>query len=114
MHSMTERNITRRDAFGLCHVPPPTHTASSFIPALLYNYTTRVLFFRRDGMWRRLTNDKLALLGEFVCGNLEVERGGTLSYTAGDIVVRTVARAEPTAVVTGLTNGDTSQVGADT
>lgn len=62
----------------------------------------------------RLTDDQLAILGEIVLGNLEVERGRTLPYSAGDIVVRTVARAEPTAVVTGLTNGDTTQVGADT
>lgn len=62
----------------------------------------------------RLTDDQLAILGEIVLGDLEVERGGTLPYSAGDIVVRTVARAEPTAVVTGLANGDTTQVGADT
>jgi hypothetical protein len=62
----------------------------------------------------RLTDDQLAILGEIVLGNLKVERGRTLPYSAGDIVVRTVARAEPTAVVTGLANGDTTQVGADT
>jgi hypothetical protein len=62
----------------------------------------------------RLTDDQLAILGEIVLGNLEVERGRTLPYSAGDIVVRTVARAEPTAVVTCLTNGNTTQMGADT
>jgi hypothetical protein len=62
----------------------------------------------------RLADDKLALLREIVLGNLEVERGGSLSYSAGDVVVRTVARAEPTAVVTSLANGHTTQVGADT
>jgi hypothetical protein len=61
-----------------------------------------------------LTDDQLALLGELVLGDLEVERGGSLSYTAGDVVVRTVAGAEPATEVTGLTNGDTTQMGADT
>lgn len=42
------------------------------------------------------------------------QRGGTLPNTAGDVVVGTVAGAEPAAEVTGLTNGDTTQVGADT
>lgn len=61
-----------------------------------------------------LTDDQLAVLGELVLGDLEVEGGGSLSYTAGDVVVRTVAGAEPATVVTGLTNGDTTQMGADT
>jgi hypothetical protein len=62
----------------------------------------------------RLTNDNLALLREVVCGNLEVERGRSFSYTARDIVVRSVARAEPASKVTSLANGDTSKMGADT
>lgn len=62
----------------------------------------------------RLTDDEDLLLGELVRGNLEVQRSGTLADTAGDIVVRTVARAEPAAVVTGLADGHTTQVGADT
>lgn len=62
----------------------------------------------------RLTDDQLAILGEIVLGDLEVERGGTLPYSAGDVVVRTVARAEPATIVTGLADGDTTQVGADT
>ena len=61
-----------------------------------------------------LTNDDLALLREVVCGNLQVERGRSLSYAARDVVVGTVARAEPASKVTSLTNGDTSQMGADT
>jgi len=61
-----------------------------------------------------LTNDNLALFREVVCGNLQVERGGSLSYTARDVVVGTVARAEPASKVTGLADGNTSQVGADT
>lgn len=62
----------------------------------------------------RLTNDNLALLGEVVLGNLEVERGRSLSYTARDIVVGSVAGAEPATKVTSLANGDTSKMGADT
>lgn len=68
------------------------------------------LFFYHDF---RLTNDKLAIV-KFVFGDFEVEGSRTLSDSTGDIVVRTVARAEPTVVVTGLTNGDTTQMGADT
>lgn len=63
---------------------------------------------------RRLTDDELALLREVVGGNLEVERGRTLSYTARDIVVGTVAGAEPAAKVAGLADGDTTKMGADT
>lgn len=62
----------------------------------------------------RLTDNQGLLLGEAVDGNLQVQRGGALANTAGDIVVGTVAGAEPAAVVTGLTDGDTTQVGADT
>jgi hypothetical protein len=62
----------------------------------------------------RLTNDHLAVLREVIHRNLEVERCGTLSYAAGDVVVRTVARAEPTTKVTSFADGDTSQVSADT
>jgi hypothetical protein len=61
-----------------------------------------------------LTDDKLALLGEVVLGDLEVERGRSLSYPAGDVVVRTVAGAEPAAEVAGLADWDTTQVSADT
>jgi hypothetical protein len=61
-----------------------------------------------------LTDDEGLLLGELVLGYLEVQGSGTLADTAGDIVVRTVARAEPAAVFTGLADGHTTQVGADT
>ena len=47
-------------------------------------------------------------------GNLQVQRSGTLPDTAGDVVVGAVARAEPAAVVTGLTDRNTTKVGADT
>jgi len=69
-----------------------------------------VCFFR----WIRLTDDENLILGEAVLGNLEVQRSGTLANTTGDIVVGAVAGAEPAAKVTGLTDGHTTQVGADT
>lgn len=62
----------------------------------------------------RLTDDEGVLGGEVVLGNLEVQGSGSLSYTAGDVVVRTVAGAEPAAIVTGFTDGDTTKVSADT
>ena len=61
-----------------------------------------------------LTDDEGLVLGEAVLGNLEVQRGGALANAAGDIVVGAVAGAEPAAVVTSLTDGHTTQVGADT
>lgn len=61
-----------------------------------------------------LTNNQLAVLGELVLGDFEVERSGSLSYTSGDIVVRTVARAEPATIVTSLANRHTTEMGADT
>ena len=60
----------------------------------------------------RSTNDHLAIFREVVLGYLEVERGRSLSYAAGDIVVRTVAGAEPAAKVSGLANWNTSKMGA--
>ena len=62
----------------------------------------------------RLTNHHLAVLGEIVLGNLEVERRRSLSYAARDVVVGSVAGAEPAAKVAGLADGDTSEMGADT
>ena len=61
-----------------------------------------------------LTDDQLALFGEVVCGDLEVQRSRTLPDTAGNVVVGTVAGAEPTAKVASLADRDTTQVGADT
>ena len=60
-----------------------------------------------------LSDNEAVLGGEVVCRDLEVKRCGTLSDTAGDIVVRTVARAEPSTKVTSLTDGDTSKMCAD-
>jgi len=63
---------------------------------------------------KALTDNDGVLLGEFVSGNLEVQGGGTLANTARNVVMRTVARAEPATKVTGLADGHTTQVGADT
>lgn len=62
----------------------------------------------------RLTDDDHVLGSEVVLRNLEVQGSGTLPCTAGDIVVGAVAGAEPATVVTGFTDGDTTEVGADT
>lgn len=67
-----------------------------------------------ESILNRLTDDEGVLGGEVVLGNLEVQGSGSLSYTAGDVVVRTVAGAEPAAIVTGFTDGDTTKVSADT
>jgi hypothetical protein len=64
--------------------------------------------------FNRLTNDHLAVLWEVVLWNLEVERGGSLSYATGDVVVGTVAGAEPAAKVASLADGHASKMGADT
>lgn len=61
-----------------------------------------------------LTDDELAVLGEIVLGDLEVQRRGALAYTSGDVVVGTVAGAEPATEVAGLADGHTSQMRADT
>lgn len=61
-----------------------------------------------------LTNDHEFILGEAVVGNLEVQRSRALPYTTRDIVVRTVAGAEPATEVTGFTDGHTTKVSADT
>lgn len=64
-------------------------------------------------LFHRLTNDQLVLLGEVVFGDLEVEGSGSSPDAAGDVVVGTVARAEPSTVVTGLANGHATQMCAD-
>lgn len=61
-----------------------------------------------------LTNDHEFILGEAVLGNLEVQRSRALPYTTRNVVVRTVARAEPATEVTGFTDGHTTKVSADT
>lgn len=61
-----------------------------------------------------LTNHQFVVLGEVVLGDFQVQWCRTLSYTTRDIIVRTVARAEPTAKVACLTNWDTTKMRADT
>lgn len=61
-----------------------------------------------------LTDNNLALLWEIIRRNLQVQWRRSLPYTSGNIVVRTVARAEPASKVTCLTDRHASQVGADT
>lgn len=61
-----------------------------------------------------LTNDNLSIFREVVAGHLKVERSGALSYASRDVVVRTVAGAEPAAEVASLADGNTTEMGADT
>jgi len=61
-----------------------------------------------------LADDKLAFrIIEVVYRNLEVERSGTLADTARDIIMRTMAWAEPSSEIARLANGHASQVGAN-
>ena len=49
------------------------------------------------------------------CGTGRFSRGGALSNAAGRVVVRAVARAEPTAEIAGaVTQGHAAEMGADT
>jgi hypothetical protein len=61
----------------------------------------------------RLTNDQVGLVRELVLWNLEVEWCWALSDAAGNVVMGAVAWAEPASELTGLANGDASQVCAD-
>ena len=64
-------------------------------------------------MHLHLTNDKLLLIVvESVLWDLQVERSGTSSNSTRDIVMGTVTRAEPSSVISSLSNRDTTQVGA--
>jgi hypothetical protein len=62
----------------------------------------------------QLTNNQRHILRELVLWNFEVQWRGSLSYTAGDIVVGTVTGAEPSSEITSFADGYTSQVCADT
>ena len=64
-------------------------------------------------MHLHLTNDKLLLIVvESVLGDLQVERSGTSSNSTRDIVMGTVTGAEPSSVISSLSNRYTTQVGA--
>ncbi len=60
-----------------------------------------------------LTDNQLAVVGEVVRRDLEVEGRGSFADAARDVVVGTVAGAEPAAVVAGLADGHAAQVCAD-
>jgi hypothetical protein len=65
-------------------------------------------------MHLHLTNDKLLLIiVESVLWDLQVERSGTSSNSTRDIVMGTVTRAEPSSVISSLSNRYTTQVGAN-
>lgn len=61
----------------------------------------------------RLTNHQLAVVPKRVLWDLEVERGGSFPDAARDVVVGSVAGAEPTAVVARLADGYASEMCAD-
>jgi hypothetical protein len=61
-----------------------------------------------------LTNNECPLFREVVFRNLEVQRRRPLPYTSRYIVVRAVARTEPSSKVTRFANGHASQMCADT
>ena len=60
-----------------------------------------------------LTNDHGILSGEIVLRNFKIKRCRTLPCTTGDIIMGTMARTEPTTIVTSFTNRDTTEVSAD-
>ena len=85
---------------------PPYCTDTSSIPFPSVGSWTK---------WLRLTDNQLgAILREVVLRDLEVQRSRAFPDTARDVIVRTVARAEPAAKVTSLADGHATQVCADT
>jgi len=60
------------------------------------------------------TDDEAVITWETVQRNLQVKRCRSLPCATGDIVVRTVARAEPASKVTSLANRHTTQMRAHT
>src|SRR5690554_5145354 len=61
-----------------------------------------------------LTNKNLVFFDEFVGRQLEVERSRSLANTARNVVVGTVARAEPAVILTSARNWHTAEVSANT
>lgn len=106
--SASEHTSLSSTSFRVCFVPnrETRHSQSIRLAKKAYSYTIAP-------QPSRLADNQLAVLGEVVLGDLEVERRGALSYPAGDVVVRAVAGAEPSAEVAGLANGDTAQMRAD-
>lgn len=92
------------------HFPAPSPTHLSHSPILPPFPTTFILL----PLYTRLTDNQVVLLWELIKRNLEVQRSRTLSYTSRNIVVRTVARAEPSSEITSFSDGHASQMCADT
>lgn len=61
-----------------------------------------------------LTNDQSSIFWEIIFWNFEVQRSRAFSYTARNIVMGTVTRAEPSSEVTGFADGHTTQMCANT
>jgi len=61
-----------------------------------------------------LTEDDLSVAGEVVFRDFHVNRSRAETDTARGVVVRTVARAEPTVPVTSVDGRDATEVSADT
>jgi hypothetical protein len=56
-------------------------------------------------LYKHLTNDQRVVFREVVFRDLQIQRRRSFSYTSGDIVVGTVARAEPSTEVACFANG---------
>jgi hypothetical protein len=77
-------------------------------------YTKQSNSLHRTEPYRLRLTDHQALVGrEVILRHLEVERSRTLPYTSRDIVVRTVAGAEPASEVAGFADGHATQMCAD-
>jgi hypothetical protein len=61
-----------------------------------------------------LSDHEGIVVREVIVGHLEIERGRPLSDASGDIVVGTVAWAEPASEVARLADRHTTEMGADT
>jgi len=68
---------------------------------------------KRTSELYKSTNDQRHILREIVCRNLKVKWSRSLPYTAGNIVMGAMARAEPASEVAGFADGHASQVCAD-
>lgn len=66
------------------------------------------------GTSNHLTNNQVGFLTKVVRWNLEVQWRRSLSYASRDIIMRAVARAEPSSEVAGFSDRDASQMCAYT
>lgn len=67
----------------------------------------------KQPIYRTSTNDHGIFFRERIRRDLQIQRRGTLSRSAGDIVVGAVAGTEPAAEVAGFANGDAAEMCAD-